>query len=223
MARESHLIPGTRLRAAPVPPPQPGAVPQLGAERGGRFWLPGFRFARPSPARCMAARDCTFGTPASVGQSSRVGSSAVLRQVCGHQPTPGPLTACFQLQLEQTGLHATGPCHAGPTATVPCGRTAAQPHGASPAGWAPPGCGISHRIPFPVISSVSLDIHLQTPVCRWGSLPTALAAPAVSHRDAGSMGTGWTLPATGNLTAAQPSKPPRGVSLPTPPEHPSHP
>lgn len=85
----------------------------------------------------------------------------VSRQVCGHQPAPGPLTACFQLQPEQGSVP---PHHTTPAPALPC-LPGAPCSGTTEPVQAPPGCGsTSQHIRFPVFSSASLYIHFQTPV-----------------------------------------------------------
>lgn len=85
--------------------------------------------------------------------------------------------------------------------TVPCQTITAHPHESLPCELL--HMSISHHIPRSPLAS--LCIHFQTPMCSPG---TALAAPAMSHRDAGSTWTAWKPPVMGNVAAAQPSKPP---------------
>lgn len=114
----------------------------------------------------------------------------VSRQVCGHQPAPGPLTACFQLQPEQGSVP---PHHTDPGAAVPPGSSVLRHHGASP-GTSRLWQHLSAH-PLPCLQ-FCIIVHPLSNTCEQVKKPSHSSCHSShSSRDAGSMGISWTLPA----------------------------
>lgn len=78
----------------------------------------------------------------------------VFRQVCGHQPAPGPLTACFQLQPEQGSVP---PHHTTPAPALPCSRELR-----APAPRSHPGHLLAAAAPLTTSPSLSSVLHHYT-------------------------------------------------------------